>query len=98
MRYKVKEVVESDAEMAEIEKLIDSLADKWPSPVVARRSVSVFTGGLYSTKFLANEDCKGSGPKGGFTVGGSKAYSVESFIAWMKNRASVSWASRRKPA
>jgi hypothetical protein len=80
---------------ADIESALDKLADKWPSNLVSRRSIPQFSGGLYSAKFLANEDCKGTGPVGGFTIGGQKCYSVESVIAWLKTRASGSWADRK---
>jgi hypothetical protein len=86
---------ENNTPQADIESAIDSLAAKWPSSVVARRSIPQFTGGLYSAKFLANEDCKKSGPVGGFTVGGQKCYPVQSVIDWLKSRASGSWAERK---
>ncbi len=76
-------------------KSIEAMAGKWPSNLVARRSIKEFTGGLYSTKFLANEDCQHRGPEGGFTVGGQKVYPVDSVVAWLKNKAAVSWAERK---
>jgi hypothetical protein len=79
----------------DIEAVIDSMAAKWPSSVVSRRAIPQFTGGLYSSKFMANEDCKKAGPIGGFTIGGQKVYPVQSVIEWLKSRASGSWAERK---
>jgi hypothetical protein len=79
----------------EFEQTLNQMADKWPSNIVARRSIQLFTGGLYGTKYLANEDCKGTGPIGGFTVGGQKVYPVVSVIDWLKSKAANSWAERK---
>lgn len=32
-------------------------------PIIARKQVNVFTGGWVTTKTLANDDCKGIGPR-----------------------------------
>jgi len=76
-------------------KVIDEMANCWKSNIVARRAIPAFTGGLYSVKFMANEDCKKQGPEGGFTVGGQKVYPVDSVIAWLKSRSAASWAERK---
>jgi len=76
-------------------KVIDRMALRWKSNVVARRAIPIFTGGLYSVKFMANEDCKKRGPEGGFTIGGQKVYPIESVISWLKSRAANSWAERK---
>jgi len=81
--------------MEDFEKVFDQMAERWKSSIVARRSIREFTGGLYSTKFLANADCRHEGPEGGFTVGGQKAYPVESVVTWLKGRSAKSWASRK---
>jgi len=36
-----------------VSNLLASMADKWPSPLVARTEISAFTGGLLSEKYLA---------------------------------------------
>jgi len=43
--------------MTEIEKNIEAMATRWPSPVVARKAIKEFSGGILSQKTLANEDC-----------------------------------------
>jgi hypothetical protein len=96
MRYKIKEdISETEVALAEIHSVIDGMAAKWPSNILARRSVSTFTGGLFSTKYLANEDSARRGPSGGFSVNGSKVYPVSSFVTWLKERAAVSWSKRK---
>jgi hypothetical protein len=78
------------------QKVLNEMASRWPSNVVARRSIREFTGGLYSTKYLANEDCAKRGPEGGFQIGGQKCYPVASVIQWLKNKSAASWAERVK--
>jgi len=80
----------------QIRESFEKLKDKWPSSVVARTSIKKFTGGLYSPGYLANEDSRGAGPEGAFTVGGKKAYPVESVIQWLVGRSSLSWSERKK--
>ena len=87
---KYKSLSKKEFHMEDFEKVFDQMAERWKSTIVARRSIREFTGGLYGTKFLANEDCKHKGPEGGFTVGGQKVYPVESVIAWLKTRAATS--------
>jgi hypothetical protein len=66
-----------------------SLAQKWPSPFVARHEIERFTGGMVSIKYLANLDCQGLGPKIRIKVGRKIAYPVQSVIEWMESRAKV---------
>ena len=75
---------------------IDAMADKWPSTICARGAISEFTGGVYSPKFLANEDCAQRGPIGKILIGGQVCYPVTSLIEWLKSRSSSSWAARKK--
>ncbi len=84
-----------EVEVTGYDAMLDKLADSWPSAIVSRRSFKEFSGGLYGSKFLANLDCAGLGIEGGFTIGGQKVYPVASAIAWLKNRASKSWADRK---
>ena len=65
---------------------LKQLAEKWPSPIVARTEVSKFSGGVLSEKTLANLDSIGQGPpreKWGRRV----FYPVEDLILWMENKA-----------
>lgn len=66
-----------------------SLAQKWPSPYVARQEVERFTGGMISIKYLANLDCQGFGPKGRVRVGRKIAYPVDQFVSWLESRSTA---------
>jgi|GEM_PF-2568137 len=59
-----------------------SLAEKWPSIVVARSEIKKFSGGLISPKTLANAQCKGIGPRS-YRFGKKVFYHVDDLIKWM---------------
>lgn len=61
------------------------LAKKWPSAIVARSQVNIFSGGLLNEKTLANLDCLGQGPPRG-NMGRKVFYPVEGLITWMEKR------------
>lgn len=65
---------------------LSSLAQKWPSSIVAREQVSSFTGGVISSSYIANMDCQGAGPKGRIRIGRKVAYPVDDLIAWLEKR------------
>lgn len=65
---------------------LSSLKTRWPSSIVARNRISDFSGGLISPGTLANEDSRGTGPKGRFVVGRKVAYPVQSVIEWLQAR------------
>jgi hypothetical protein len=81
--------------MTEIEKIIDQMAERWPSPVVARKSISDFTGGVVSSKTAANEDSAGTGIEGRFLMLNQVVYPVENLVAWLKSRSAKSWKTRK---
>ena len=72
-----------------VSNLLSSMADKWPSPIVARTEAEKFTGGLISEKYLANLDCAGKGPAGRIRCGRRVAYPVNEFIKWLAARSEV---------
>jgi hypothetical protein len=65
--------------------IFDEMEDSWASPVVARTEVGKFSGGMMSSKHLANLDCQGAGPPR-VTCGRKVGYPVDSLIAWMRAR------------
>jgi hypothetical protein len=81
--------------MTEIEKCIEAMAARWPSPVVARKAVGDFSGGTLSPKTCANEDSAGSGIEGRFLLMNQVVYPVDALVAWLKGRAAKSWAERK---
>ena len=66
-----------------------SLKAKWPSSFVAREEIHTFSGGIISTKYVANLDCRGLGPEGKVRVGRKVAYPVEKVIEWLQKRSST---------
>ncbi len=79
----------------EIGKIIDDMAFKWPSTIVARKAVKEFTGGVVSQKYLANMDTAGTGPDGRFLLNNQIVYPVQSLVEWLKQRSAKSWQTRK---
>ena len=84
--------------MSESNKVLESLADRWPSEIVARKEISKFTGGILSARTLANMDSRGDGIPERFLLANQVAYPVQSVIAWLKERSSPDWKSRKRQA
>ena len=72
-----------------VSNLLSSMADKWPSPIVARTEAEKFTGGLISEKYLANLDSAGKGPAGRIRCGRRVAYPVNEFVKWLEARSEI---------
>ncbi len=75
-------------------KVIDGMAERWSSPVVARKELGKFTGGILSGRTAANFDCKGTGIPGRFTLLSQTCYPVENVVEWLKTKAAKDWKSR----
>ena len=75
--------------MNEAKPDFQSMADKWPSAMVARTEIEAFTGGIISEKYLANLDCMGRGPVGRVRCGRKIAYPVRQLVTWLENRSAV---------
>ncbi len=65
--------------------IFDEMADQWLSAVVARVEVERFTGGLLSSKYLANLDSQGVGPVR-IQCGRKVGYPVKDLVAWLRDR------------
>lgn len=65
---------------------LNTLADNWPSPLVARnqQQLDKFSGGILNARTLANEDSLGTGPKCRINIGRKVAYPVDSLVEWMQ--------------
>ena len=63
-----------------------SMAAKWPSAFVARHEIDRFTGGIISSKYIANLDSQGKGPAGRVRVGRKVAYPVAEVVRWLEER------------
>jgi len=69
------------------EEIFESLATKWGAPIVARAEIERFTGGAVSAKYLANQDCLGTGPEGRFKIGIRVVYPTVTLVEWLKRHA-----------
>jgi hypothetical protein len=81
--------------MDEFERSIEAMGTRWPSPVVARKAIKEFSGGILSAKTMANMDSLGTGPEGRFLMMNQTCYPVESLVAWLKTKSASSWAERK---
>lgn len=66
----------------EQKEFADILLSEMP-PVVARKSVSQFLGGMVDMRTLANADSKGTGPEVAYAVGRSVVYRREALVDWL---------------
>jgi hypothetical protein len=64
---------------------LTELLKTWPSAFVARIEAGRFSGGLVSSKSLANHDSEGTGPPR-LKVGGRVAYRAADLVAWLQAR------------
>lgn len=69
--------------------VFDVMADNWPSEIIARTEIKVFTGGLISPKYIANLDSKGDGPQGRIKSGRKTGYQKRSFVEWLRERSII---------
>lgn len=67
---------------------LSSLAQKWPSAIVSRSQVGVFTGGLINPRTLANQDALGKGPER-IRVGRKIAYRADVLCRWLEEKSQV---------
>jgi hypothetical protein len=56
-------------------------------PIVARSEVSRVSGGILTSKTMANHDSLGTGPAGRLKIGRKVAYEKNSLISWLESRA-----------
>ena len=68
--------------------ILDEMAAAWPSNIVARSQVGVFSGGLLHPRTMANLDSLGEGPKEVVSYGRKRAYVKSSLVSWMRKRMS----------
>ena len=65
-------------------------------PVIARKDVDRFLGGIVAPKTLSNADESGDGPEVAYKVGRSVAYRTESLVIWIVGRLGVKRMSNVK--
>jgi len=69
--------------------IFQQMVDNWPSPVVARTEIQIFTGGLMTEKYQANLDSAGLGPKGRIRCGRKIGYPVQKYADWLEARSTA---------
>ncbi|UJX40892.1 hypothetical protein K9F62_19765 [Desulfovibrio sp. JY] len=57
-------------------------------PILARKKIDRYLGGIISQGYLANLDSEGTGPRR-VRVGGTVGYLREDLIAWLEERSSM---------
>lgn len=77
-------------------EFIKLLAEGLP-PVIARKEVGHFLGGLVSRKTLANADARGEGPAGAYAVGKSIVYRTDFLLQWVKEKYAIKKQCSIKP-
>jgi hypothetical protein len=68
-----------------IEQIFDNLSRKAPE-ILTRQKIHELTGGLISSKTLANLDSEGDGIQPRLRIGGKVAYPKEAVIEFLKRR------------
>ena len=74
------------------QKAIDSIleaAKQLTSEFLTREDLVAFAGNTISIGYLANLDCKGQGPEGGFNLGRKKVYPKHAGVEWLIGRVRV---------
>ena len=64
----------------------EALAKHWPSSFISRNKVQEFTGGLISSRTLANLDSLNEGPPSFRWKNKKIFYEVDPFVKWMRKR------------
>lgn len=70
------------------QEFVQTLTSALP-PVIARKEVTRFLGGVVAAQTLANADNSGDGPEVAYRVGRSIAYRTDSLVAWLVGRLGV---------
>lgn len=75
--------------MGTAKDVFDEMADNWPSEIIARTEIKVFTGGLISPGYIANLDSQGKGPSGRLKSGRKTGYQKRPFVKWLRERSII---------
>ena len=65
--------------------IFDQMGERWPSAIVSRSEVGKFSGGMLSSKYVANLDSQGVGPVR-VKIGRRVGYPVQDLVQWMRER------------
>lgn len=76
----------SQEQQQDIDQVLEGMAERWKSNVVARKEIERYTGGAITAKTAANLDSLGTGCPGRFSIGASVVYPVDNMTLWLKSR------------
>jgi hypothetical protein len=79
--------------MGATKDIFDQMAESWPSEIIARTEIRVFTGGLINPNYIANLDSRGEGPSGRIKSGRKTCYQKRAFVKWLRERSVIEKAS-----
>ena len=71
------------------EEFVQSLVASLP-PVIARKEVKTYLGGIIAPQTLSNADASGEGPQVAYKIGRNVVYKTEELIIWIVERFGVS--------
>ncbi len=71
-------------------KLIKKWKKRWNSPIVPKRQIADFTGGLLRPQTLTNLTCAGKGPTP-FYIRGKAVYDIDELLEWLLEHISVDY-------
>jgi len=77
----------------EEQEFVQTLAESLP-PVIARKKVSKFLGGVVAPQTLSNADHKGEGPEVAYMVGRSVTYFTIPLLEWIVKNLGVTKLER----
>ena len=75
------------------QEFLQTLAENLP-PVIARKKVNRFLGGVVAPQTLCNADHKGEGPEVAYMIGRSVAYITVSLLEWIVRNLGVTKLQR----
>jgi hypothetical protein len=81
----------------EEQEFVRTLAEKLP-PVIARKQIDRFLGGVVAPQTLCNADHTGEGPEVAYMVGRSVAYETIPLLEWIVRHLGVTKLERAKRA
>ena len=78
-------------------EFVQTLAENLP-PVIARKKVNRFLGGVVAPQTLCNADHKGEGPEAAYMIGRSVVYSTIPLLEWIVKNLGVTKLERLNKA
>jgi hypothetical protein len=70
------------------QEFVRVFSEKLP-PIIARKKVDTFLGGIVAPNTLKNADSRGTGPEVVYVVGRNVAYRTDSLLAWIVSNIGV---------